>query len=241
MRQLHPVSLHEKFLASGLYRYFRDERPTGTEEWTIHELPDGSQLVRVDIEDNFEQAVAITVLIEAWRTSEAKVERFDVWLDRRDVDGSRQARATYMISDNHLQVIRRLGHAESQHEALELPENVVICPPAAFIFLAALFTQAVEPASMLSVPHTAGDQYLLRPAIKPYRKALIGRATRSVDGREIAVDGYRLVDGSARFTEQAVFWVDKYGVVVGYEEPHRDGVTCALQLTRYARRPDLSL
>ena len=94
MRQLHPVSLHEKFLASGLYTHLRDERPAATEEWTIHELPDGSQIVRVDIEDNAEQSRAMTILIEAWRTSEAKVERFDVWLNRRDHAGSQQAKAT---------------------------------------------------------------------------------------------------------------------------------------------------
>ena len=239
MRQLHPVSLHEKFLASGLYTHLRDERAAATEEWTLHELPDGSQIVRVDIEDNFGQDVVITVLIEAWRTSEAKVERFDVWLNSRDHAGSQQAKATYMISDNRLQMIRTLDHAESQHEASELPENVVICPPAAFIFLGALFTQTAEPASMLRVLHVGSNKSLLRPEIKSYHKTALGRSVRLVDGREIAVEGYRLMDESARFTDRAVFWLDKYGVVVGYEEPRGNGITYSLQLTRYARRPDL--
>ena len=49
MRVLHPVTLREKLVASGIYRYLRGgELLKGEEHFSIHELPDGSWFVRID-------------------------------------------------------------------------------------------------------------------------------------------------------------------------------------------------
>lgn len=49
MRMLHPVNQHEKFVASGIYRYTLGGIPAlGDEHFSIYALPDDSWFVRVD-------------------------------------------------------------------------------------------------------------------------------------------------------------------------------------------------
>jgi|GEM_PF-1755336 len=49
MRVLHAVTLQETFVASGSYVYRRDgEILKGSEQFTIHEQPDGGQFIRID-------------------------------------------------------------------------------------------------------------------------------------------------------------------------------------------------
>lgn len=60
MRYLHPVQMHEQFVASGEYAVLARGTATQiTELWSIHQLPDGAWFVRVDSDWLTEQGTLI--------------------------------------------------------------------------------------------------------------------------------------------------------------------------------------
>jgi hypothetical protein len=53
MRYLHPVAASERFIAKGVYKFYRDDDlQPGHEAWTRHALAGGGVLTRVDRENN---------------------------------------------------------------------------------------------------------------------------------------------------------------------------------------------
>ena len=86
MRYLHPVQAHERFLASGRYRFFKDgERLRKTESWTIHSHPDGETFVRVDMDAR--EAEGKSILAEALLNSSDSLVRFDIRYENARSEG----------------------------------------------------------------------------------------------------------------------------------------------------------
>jgi hypothetical protein len=117
MRYLHPVQMHEKFVASGTYRTLPGGEPSGSiEQWSIHEQPGGTRLVRID-----DDTPAALFLIEAWvnlTESGRVIDRIDVYGRSKAASASnavQTVRATYTYFDDHIQIGRTLNDAEREH------------------------------------------------------------------------------------------------------------------------------
>ncbi|MFO7322285.1 MAG: hypothetical protein DIU68_011175 [Chloroflexota bacterium] len=80
MRQLHPVSFHERFVASGTYTYYNGDTPAGdVERWTLHEPGAGSLTIRADYDGRTDSS--IDWLFEGLAVETGghwRIERFDL-------------------------------------------------------------------------------------------------------------------------------------------------------------------
>ena len=233
MRSLHPVGAHEKFIASGVYKHFERDKATGTlERWSIHELPDQSQIIRVD--DDWREHDGSSVLIEAWRNPEGIIERFDLHAFGGKQDEIKDVRATYSFSDGFLQLGRTVDKGERQQDEVKLPENYIVSPkslifsglevaqlattPEAEQIIISYFPTfldadtAFKPVSYKQSVHYLGDEIILDLASKPHH-------TRLYEHRSVA--------------SATPVWLDRHGILIKFTS----GLHSAY-LSQYALRPD---
>jgi hypothetical protein len=233
MRQLHPVSIHEKFVASGLYIY---NQPSGiTEEWSIHQLPDASRIIRID-----QAAAALTLLVEALCTGEY-IDRFDVLVYAKGGYQRKQARASYIVFDDRVHVGRTLDDAGSLHEQLMLPVHGFLCPPG-LVFLGTILQRiAILPAPDVPIVTlflaNPDSPHYLAPQPDYFHVSLQEVKEFMIGGKMISAQGYDLLVNDA--SGQRVFWLDSFGVPVSVSSPGQVESRSAL-LTRYARSPEES-
>ena len=104
MRYLHPVQGHEKFVASGIYQFFKEGvELRKTEEWAIHEHPDGERFIRVDADYRMEEGKSI--LLEALQTAKGEIVRFDVRYENDKFEGGvKNLRATFSLDKDVMQI-----------------------------------------------------------------------------------------------------------------------------------------
>ena len=135
MRYLHSVSLHEKFVASGVYKPFQDGQPIDgiIEYWSIHELPDSARFVRVDV-DGRDGGDKRSQLFEAWYSPQGNLERFDIRAYGVPNDKLKQLRATFTLNNNYVEIGYNLNTQERVFEEIKLPENGVLLPQSIFFY-----------------------------------------------------------------------------------------------------------
>ena len=129
MRYLHPVAVHETFVASGVYKFIKDgDELKRTESWTVHEHPDGEQFIRVDEDSRFVDGKSL--LLEALVNTEGQIERFDIRYENPKFENSiKTLRASYTFSDEGLQVGYNVNGSERQHETLNVPRDAIFDIP----------------------------------------------------------------------------------------------------------------
>lgn len=124
MRSLHKVAAHEGFVASGTYRYYRDEQliPV-TEQWTIHSLAGGAFLYRVDEDGRDEDG--LNILSEALISLQGKIERYNVQsFNPRDPE-IKLFKADYTFYDTYVQIGRKLAGEEHEYDEFSLVEDAI--------------------------------------------------------------------------------------------------------------------
>lgn len=129
MRYLHPVQGHEKFIASGIYKFYKEGQALQkTEEWSIHQHPDGERFIRVDADSRQEEGKSI--LLEALQTSAGEIVRFDVRYENATFEGGvKTLRATFSLDNQVLQVGYELNGASREYREIELPQFTLIDIP----------------------------------------------------------------------------------------------------------------
>ena len=141
MRYLHPVGISEKFVASGKYVMYTDDAPGATiETWSIHALPDGAQLIRVDID--YRKHGGRSFLIEAWvnppdedadmltgAAIASSISRLDVSAFGKPGDKFQRGRATYLFDGDRVEIGRTLDKGERIYEEMPLLPDTVIAGP----------------------------------------------------------------------------------------------------------------
>ena len=121
MRYLHPVGIHEAFVASGSYVKMRDDTLISgwLEEWSIHQQPDKANLIRVDLSD---RASRLSMIIEAWVSPPQegrRIERLDISAYGGPDSPVKYIRATYTFSDDTVAISsKRDGDAHYREVAL---------------------------------------------------------------------------------------------------------------------------
>lgn len=237
MRHLHPVGVQEKFTASGVYVHFQDSQPTGTvEHWSIHELPDGAQMIRVD--DDWRETDGSSVLIEAWRSPPAegnRVERFDIHAFGGKNDQVKEVRATFQFHPTHAEVGRSVDKEFRQQFELELPEHYIVAPESLIFGGFEVAQMAVNPGHIFPIvsylPTFLNPTAAFRPVIHEQCVVFLSDETILVDGKAYISRCYEQQTPSTK--QRWPIWIDEYGILLKFTSPDERH---SAVLTRYARR-----
>ncbi len=248
MRQIHPVSFHEKFVASGVYTYLRGMQPTGTlEYWTIHQLPDGSQFVRADQDGRKEDGVSI--LMEVLHIPDNKgghIERFDAhfYAEKEKMMFGTEAQVRCVFFDDYVQISTRVENYERESIEMTLPRNYVVGLPVivtlGFTITGIHDTKAATP--VFGLEWGQSRETALSGRLNMLSVRYSGTSERYVAGHEIVTREYSVYPplfGSTPQTFDEPFetvWLDEHQILVEREDSAGERVV----LTQYARRPEPS-
>lgn len=211
MRYLHPVQAHERFVASGTYRFIKDGRVLEkSEAWTLHEHANGERFIRVDVDARREQGKSI--LVEALQTSDGDLARLDInYENERFESGIKQLRATYQLEAGRLQVGFNMNGADRQYQEIDLPQGTLFDIPLLIFrgMTVVELSQNTEDSRPIYVPMFEHAQ--LFPGTLQTVSNMVdysGHDMVVMGKREFSARRYRYRDRAA------VYWIDEHGVVV---------------------------
>ena len=237
MRYLHPVAPHEAFVASGTYHYERDGELTGlVEHWTIHELPDGAWFMRTDRDGRYFDGHS--ELIEAWRSPDGHIERFDITAYGAPSDEVKLVKATYTIESSVLYVGRSINNGERTQEELSLPDDYVV-QPGGYVFFGYALSHLVEraPLVMLSrygFTQNAADAFsagMMQPTLTFYGDDEATVKGKTYPARRYMAGESRIQPDGTRKTHWHNYWIDAHDILLNHEGPDM-----RVYLSRYAYR-----
>lgn len=250
MRQIHPVGFHEKFVASGAYTYQRGQNHKpgdALENWTIHQLSDGGQIIRVDWESKADYWVS---LIEAWQNPIGNVDRFDIKAYNTDDIGFRQLAATCIRHEND-------GIAEVAHtidgfsfrREVEIPANCTFDPGAALFRGLKIGTSVlgrnIEIPVLTCIPQlifSPPANQALRIKLDNFSAYFVGNEKIQLSNKEYETWHYTSVKRyeTSAMTAEYIYhwWVDQYKILLRYEIHKETSISYAIYLTQYSRRPE---
>lgn len=248
MRQLNPSRAHEKFVASGVYTFYVQDQPVGiVEYWSIHELPDGAQLIRVDMDgrsSTLARVKARDTLIEAWRSPPqegGRIRRFDVRVYGLKDDEVKFARVNISVETSHIHIASTLDNRPSQHKEFKFLSNgVVLGGSALFIgFATAEVAQqdgAEVPVFTYSTPLAHADNAIIADIHISSQKSPVGEDTLTIAGKSILACRFQSGPeiGGDDYLPGTIEWLDSYDTLL-QSDNGRGGV---IRLTQYARRPE---
>jgi hypothetical protein len=221
-------------VASGAYSLFHNFVSYGIqEEWSIHELPDGAQIYRVDSKARNMLIVGYcSALEQGGRTERLDIRCWAVGLNSNGELVRGYGNATYIFAHDRIQIGYSVNNDARSHSELPLPQNCVVCVSESDFFhghriievakrmgvsvaVCSCYVDASDPPNIMfdvltyEDAATAGDYDLV-----------------TVAGKPVLVQCY-----------QEKYWIDEYGVLVLYEESwgRHEYET---RLTQYARRPE---
>ena len=230
MRYLHPVQAHERFLASGCYRFCKDGLPLRkTEMWSMHIHPDGETFVRVDADARAKEGKSI--LLEALSSADGELVRLDIRYENDAFAGGiKRLRATYQFMEERLQVGFALNGAERRYVEMALPPNTLIDVPLLVFRGRAIEKMASCAGAELSLFVPMFEHAQLFPgALQTVRSPveLVGEANLPLAARQIKTRRYRYRDRAA------VYWIDNQGVVIKRVNVYKQH-EMAVQISNYA-------
>lgn len=211
MRYLHPVQAHERFLASGIYRFFKDgELLRKTESWAIHTHPDGEKFVRVDMDARQEGGKSI--LAEALLNSSDSLVRFDIRYENARFEGGiRNLRATYQVADGRLQAGFSLNGDERKYVEVSVPQRALIDIPLLVFRGRSIMRLAQRCKDGLAVYVPMFEHAQLFPGVLQNATSTVehvGEDEVLVGKRSIPTRRYRYIDKAASY------WIDGHGFVI---------------------------
>jgi len=225
MRQLHPVSFHEHFVASGTYTFFQNDVPTGdVEHWTLHEPGAGAWTIRAD-HDGRDGTGANWLFEGFYNCTRRRIERFDLSLY-----GASHTEAKFIFESDELEISLRLDGGVKDLLDIPLPPAYVVRSPALVADglvvggdsrTIAAFAPALEIAAGLVQGGALETTTVARLADEP-----IEVADRRLDARVYRVHG----DRGSDFT----CWLDAYDIQLCHQSA--SGLTAVL--TQYVHRPE---
>lgn len=211
MRYMHPVQGHENFVASGIYKFFKDgQELRKTEEWTIHEHPDGETFIRVDADSRFEDGKSI--LLEALRSRSGEIVRFDVnYTNPKFEGGIKTLRATYAIDGDVMQIGYQMNGAERDYREIELPKFTIIDIP--FLIFRGFTTVELARYGDKPMPVFVPmfDFSQLFPGVVHMAESQVERVTEeTVAMGQLVYDTKRY-----RYPDKAIsYWIDDHQVII---------------------------
>ncbi len=233
MRRLHPVQAHERFVASGCYRFFKDGNPLAkTEAWTLHALPDGERMLRVDLNAIAEEDRSI--LAEALLERDGALARFDLRYENGRAGGSIQRlQATYQLASGRIQVGYRLNEAAREYREMALPPATLIDLPLLFFRGRAIEAMARQGGQPLSLFVPMFEHWQLFPGIVQTISPPVQFAGREA----LALGRQRIQTRRYRYTNRAAaYWIDERGVIIRRVSAYKQS-EMSVQISNYAAPP----
>lgn len=237
MRHIHPVGVSERFIASGAYKHYLDDTPTGTTEtWQIHEQPDGAQMIRVD--DDHRQRDGSSVLIEAWREPESnggRIARVDLYAFGGPDAAIKELRANYIVDADQLEFGRTIDNGEREHLTLTLPTGYLVSPESLIFagFEAAELAARGQAGPVVGFLPTLNAAEAFVPVVYSQSARFLRQETRRIAGRDYTARMFEQVNPADGAVTQLL--LDDHDVLLAYHGPQ--GRHSAV-LTEYARRPE---
>ena len=211
MRYLHPVQAHERFLASGCYRFSKDGRALAkTESWTMHAHPDGEQFVRVDMDARREEGKSI--LAEALLDRGNRLVRFDVRYENDRFDGGiKHLKATYQLAGEGMRIGYNMNGGERKYVEVELPDDALIDLPLLVFRGAAIKALAERTSGLIALYAPMFEHAQLFPGVLQRVAPPVERA-----GDDTVFLGKHAIQASRfRYRDKAVsYWIDSHDLIV---------------------------
>ena len=211
MRYLHPVQAHERFVASGQYRFFKEGLQLDkTESWVIHRHPDGGRFVRVDVDARRSEGKSI--LLEALQDNTGGLVRLDLRYENAQFDdGIKDLRASYQVADSLLQVGYNLNGADRQYLEVELPPKALFDIPVLILRGSTIAAMTGDNHGWLPVYVTMYEHAQLFPGTLKTIEAPVDFA--GIDA--IALGNRKIAARRYTYRSQAVaYWIDQHDVVL---------------------------
>lgn len=211
MRYLHPIQAHERFLASGCYRFARDGRALAkTESFTTHSHPDGEIFVRVDMDARPEEGKSI--LAEALLDSGNRLVRFDFRYENDQFEGGiKRLRATYQLAGERLQIGYNMNGDERKYIETDLPADALIDLPLLVFRGATIKALAERSSGLIALYVPMFEHAQLFPGVLQHVASPVERA-----GDDTVFIGKRPIRTSRfRYRDKAVsYWIDQHDLIV---------------------------
>ena len=224
MRQLHPVSFHERFVASGVYLFFQDGAPTGdVEHWTLHEPGAGAWTVRAD-HDGRDGTGANWLFEGLYNCAHRRFERFDLSLF-----GTQHTDAKFIFEPDAVQISLRLDGVAQERLDVALPAAYVTRAPALVadgLVIAGHTTGLSFVPALDSAAGLVHGGALEAAAVEP-----LGSESLTVAGHVIDARAYRLRGDRG---EDFTCWLDQHDIQLRRQSP--TGLTALL--SQYVHRPE---
>lgn len=227
MRYLHPVSIKERFVASGEYTYWLGDQHGGHyERWTIHRQPDGSRFYRFDYESSYS---GLVILGEVLENTSNEIERTDIKLfsTANSEPDLIPARVTYTVmrDEGYVQIGRSIDKKERETFEVEFKSNMLFNPFFTFFTGKPVRLSAIHNENAVSI-FSFDTKH--EPVINT--TGIIGHFLREDD---IAVDNKMLKASCYQHMNpergQPLFWLDKNGILL--QSVNERGVVA--RLSRY--------
>lgn len=231
MRQIHPLGWHERFVASGTYHWFgaSGERvPDSSEQWTVHALPDGAQIIRADRQTRDEGVT----LAHLWRSPLAdggRIERATLMTYPLTGKPSETLRTEYTFEPTEVRVSWSRGRDATQEAALTVDEGYAILFPV-FAANGEGIARAAEQGASQAVrvcPPNGNGEVKLSPqpmSVRYVYDEVLDIGGRAVEAR-VYSDG---VDDAPRN------WIDRKSIILR----QIDDPETRIELTHYVRTRD---
>lgn len=248
MRYLHPVQMHEKFVASGEYAIYAHGFSTQVvEAWSIHALTqtpgDESWFVRVD--SDWRNDTGALILGEALISPEAngyRVERVD--LERYQSSPGKPLahyKENYSFFDTYLQVGYAAPAAERRYAEQPMDVGYVTAPRWRYFHLLTGFAAATL-ARNATLERAAFTGFDTATPTATFQTAQVTirherRETLTVGFQKVEADVYTMTHAGQYTTDQPeqslTLWLDRHGILL-----RQSGGLYDVSLIQYARRPD---
>lgn len=234
MRYLHSVQAHERFLASGTYRFSKNGEPLAkSESWVMHAHPDGERFIRVDTDARLAEGKSI--LAEALVDRENTIVRFDIRYENDRFEGGiKLLRATYQWASERLHIGYSMNGDERKYTEVALPAGAIIDIPM-LVFRGGAIRALAERSSgeiFVYVPmfeHAQLCPGVLRQVVSPVER--LGDDTVFIGKRAIAASCFRYRD------KAMTYWLDKHDLIVKRTNSFKQQ-EIAVEISNYAPPPN---
>lgn len=225
MRNLHAVAVHEKFVASGVYRYTRDGVPLGVREaFTIHEFDGDALFYRVDEDGRDEDG--LTILSEALVNPEQRYERFNVQSFNSKDPVLKPFKADYTFQDDYVQIARSVAGQDREYEEFVLKVECVMY----------LRQTVFMGRTIREIERRENKAQVFRPALLSTEENVLQKIIVQSVGYETIEAGRRAIEAEKfQIADDVFYYLDEHDIPVKREYWH-DGAHYEVFITDYAYR-----
>lgn len=225
MRSLHPNSPNEIFVASGEYRYWRDDVPLKiVEKWTIHELKGGAFLYRVDEDGRDEDG--LTILSEALISPERQFERFNVQSYNPKDSDLKDYKADYTFNPDYVQIGRRIQGGEHEYAEFPLIEGALVYIKQ-MLFMGLTISQ---------IEAKGGESQVFAPQLLTSDESQIQKIiVKELDTETLAIGQRKIETRKFQIADDVFYWLDEHYIPMMRQYSY-DGATYVGKVANYAHR-----